>query len=125
MASPAAFPWRPSSNHLDIIPPFCPLRFSLVTYSNCQKRLLKNGFFVILNEVKDLNSWKYEILRFAQNDKMGTLASFARASKVFSVMAHALKPKSPLTQHCPVWKLHAVVLPPHPDPLPPKRVERG
>ena len=28
----------------------------------------KTGFFVILNEVKDLNVRKYEILRFAQND---------------------------------------------------------
>jgi hydrogenase maturation protein HypF len=27
-------------------------------------------------------------------------------------------------QHCPVRKLHAVFCPPHPNPLPPKRVER-
>ena len=33
----------------------------------------KNLFLVILNEVKDLNPLKYEILRFAQNDNQGEI----------------------------------------------------
>ena len=34
----------------------------------CLMSSCKTGFSVILNEVKDLNFRKYEILRFAQND---------------------------------------------------------
>jgi hypothetical protein len=37
---------------------------------------------VILNEVKDFKGLKNEILRYAQNDKMGALANFARCSEI-------------------------------------------
>ena len=35
------------------------------------RSLLQNGFYVILNEVKDLNLLKRQILRSAQNDHCG------------------------------------------------------
>ncbi len=41
---------------------------------------LANCFYVILNEVKDLNLLKIEILRTAQNDQWWSIRSFARAS---------------------------------------------